>query len=87
LKEFEYNDYEKGNIKMFCNEKDNLITLRLVAEYTGETSNTILALSEVGSFPSPIVVDGDELWLCSGIADWLENQANATPTIEWGEAS
>ena len=87
LKEFEYNDQNESIKKMEYNEKESLITLRLVAEYTGETSSSILALSEAGSFPSSIVTEDDELWLCSDIADWLETVANATPTIEWGEAS
>lgn len=68
-------------------EVDTYLNIKLVTQYTDLSAASILALSEAGSFPSPVPFDGDEVWLSSEIANWLEDSPLSPPTFEWGEAA
>lgn len=68
-------------------EVDTYLNIKLVTQYTDLSAASILALSEAGSFPSPVEFNGDEVWFSSEIANWLEDSPLSPPTFEWGEAA
>jgi predicted DNA-binding transcriptional regulator AlpA len=68
-------------------ENESLLSLPVVATLTGLSANSILALSESGLFPSPVLFDGDEVWLSSEIADWLENSPHSPMSFAWWNAA
>lgn len=51
---------------------DSFLSLQNVSISTGLSANTIFAASMAGSFPEPIPLDGDLVWISSCIADWIE---------------
>lgn len=68
-------------------EYESLLSIPAVATLTGLSANTIHSAAKSGSFPSPVPFDGDEVWLSSEIANWLEDSPLSPPTFEWGEAA
>ena len=68
-------------------ENESLLSLPAVAANTGVSANTIHALSKAGSFPSPVFFDGDEVWLSSEIANWLESSPHSPMNFAFGEAA
>ena len=60
-------------------EYDSLLNLSAVESCTGLSASMIQAAVKLGSFPSPLCFDGDEVWLSSDIADWLKTQPHNQP--------
>lgn len=68
-------------------ENESLLSLPVVATLTGLSANSILAAAKAGSFPSLVPFDGDEVWLSTDIADWLECSPLSPMSFAWGKAA
>ncbi|CAN1544447.1 hypothetical protein MCEMIH15_01897 [Caulobacteraceae bacterium] len=69
------------------NENCTYLSFETVCVCTDLTLNTTLEAVKTGSFPPPVEFIGDEVWLSTDIADWLENSPHSPLNFAWKEAA
>lgn len=68
-------------------EYDNFLSLPALQGATSISANVLVLMAKFSSFPPPVQIDGDDVWIASDVADWIEIHQPNPSTFVWGEAA
>lgn len=68
-------------------EYDNFLSLPALQGATSISANALMLMANSSSFPPPVQIDGENVWIASEIANWIEIHQPNPSTFVWGVAA